>query len=45
MDKTLDIQAREVLKAYLASFLTLRHHIANINRRVSEYRESLLKDY
>ncbi len=39
------IDSREIEDSTIAQDTMLRHHIANLNRRVSEYKESLMKDY
>ncbi len=53
MDKNLDIQIEEALKAYLASGVEEQvdyqkfylYSIATINRRESEDKESIMKNY
>ena len=39
------VDSREHDDSIIAQDVMLRHHIANLNRRVKEYRESLLKNY
>ena len=39
------VDSRENGDSTIAQDVMLRHHIANLNRRVKEYRESLLKNY
>ncbi len=39
------VDSRENEDSTIAQDTMLRHHINNLNHRVSEYRESLLKDY
>ncbi len=53
MDRNLDIHIEEALKAYLASGVEDQvdyqkfylYSIATINRRESEYKESIMKNY
>ena len=39
------VYSRENEDSTIAQDVLLRHHIANLNRRVREYRESLMKNY
>lgn len=39
------VDSRENEDSTIAQDVMLRHHIANLNRRVKEYRESLMKNY
>ncbi len=39
------VDSRENEDSTIAQDTMLRHHIANLNRRVSEYKESIMKDY
>ena len=39
------VDSRENEDSTIAQDVMLRHHIANLNRRVNEYRESLMKNY
>lgn len=38
------VDCRENDDSTIAQDMTLRHHIANLNRRVTEYHKSLMKD-
>ena len=39
------VDSRENEDSTIAQDVMLFHHIANLNRRVTEYRESLMKNY
>lgn len=39
------VDSRENENSTITQDTMLRHHIANLDRRVSEYKESLMKDY
>ena len=39
------VDSRENDDSTIAQVVMLRHHIANLNRRVKEYRESLMKNH
>ena len=39
------VDSRENEDSTIAQDVMLRHHIANLNQRVSEFKESLMKNY